>query len=64
MAIVFNVDGMKCGGCQSNVEKALADAPGVEGVRVDLDNKTVRVEGDIEPADVIQRITGLGFQVS
>jgi len=55
---------MKCGGCQSNVEKALADAPGVVSVAVDLEAKTVTVGGDFDRADVTKRITDLGFQVS
>ena len=64
MTILFNVDGMKCGGCKSNVEKALADATGVEAVTVDLDNKTVNVEGNFDTADITKRIIDLGFTVS
>lgn len=64
MTTLFNVDGMKCGGCKSNVEKALAEAVGVQSVRVDLDNKTVHVEGEIDTAEISQRIRDLGFQVT
>ncbi len=64
MSTLFNVEGMKCGGCKSNVEKALTDAPGVVSVTVDLDAKIVNVEGNFDAADVTKRISDLGFQVN
>lgn len=64
MTTLFNVDGMKCGGCTSNVEKTLADAPGVSAVTADLEAKTVTVEGDIDASDISKRITDLGFTVT
>jgi copper chaperone CopZ len=44
----IKVEGMKCGGCSSKVEKALQALDHVKGVQVDLDSKlaTVEVEAD------------------
>lgn len=64
MTTLFNVENMKCGGCSSNVEKALADVTGVESVAVDLDAKTVSVEGDIDSASIAKIITDAGYPAS
>ncbi len=55
MSTVFNVEKMMCGGCEANVKKALVDVAGVDSVEVDLEAKTVTVEGDIE-ATLIETI--------
>jgi len=61
MTTLFNVENMKCGGCSSNVEKALADISGVESVTVDLEAKTVSVEGEIDAANIAKVITDAGY---
>ncbi len=61
MTTLFNVENMKCGGCSANVEKALAEAAGVESVLVDLEAKTVRVEGDIDAANIADVISTAGY---
>ncbi len=61
MKTQFNVEKMMCGGCSSNVEKALADVEGVDTVTVDLENKTVMVEGDIDANAIATIITDAGY---
>ena len=61
MSTLFNVENMKCGGCSANVEKALADVDAVQSVSVDLEAKTVRVEGNIDAAGIAQIITDAGY---
>ncbi len=61
MSTVFNVEKMMCGGCEANVKKVLADAAGVESVEVDLDAKTVTVEGGIDAATIATTITDAGY---
>jgi copper chaperone CopZ len=61
MKTQFNVEKMMCGGCSSNVEKALADIAGVDAVEVDLENKTVTVEGDIDANAIATIITDAGY---
>lgn len=41
--VELSVTGMKCDGCKSSVENALAAVDGVTWVEVDLDNATARV---------------------
>ncbi len=61
MATVFNVEKMMCGGCEANVKKVLADVASVDSVEVDLDAKTVTVEGDIDAAAIATTITEAGY---
>lgn len=61
MSSLFNVENMKCSGCSANVEKALTDVEGVESVWIDLEAKTVSVEGDINAASIADIISSAGY---
>ena len=61
MATVFNVEKMMCGGCEANVKKVLADVASVVSVEVDLDAKTVTVEGEIDSAEIAKIISDAGY---
>lgn len=61
MSDTYTVHGMTCGGCAKSVTNAIhAAAPGAQ-VDVDLEAKTVTVEGAIEDA-VRQAVTDAGFE--
>jgi len=64
MTTVFNVEKMMCGGCEANVKKALADVANIDSVEVDLDAKTVTVEGAIDSAEIAKIITDAGYPAS
>ena len=58
----YRVDGMTCGGCANSVKNAIkAVAPEVE-VAVDLEAKTVSVEGALAAESVEQAVTDAGFE--
>lgn len=61
MTTIFNVQNMKCSGCSANVEKVLGELSSVESVSVDLDEKTVSVEGDIEVQAIAKAISDAGY---
>ena len=61
MTTVFNVEKMMCGGCEANVKKVLAEVSSVDSVNVDLEAKTVSVEGDIDSAEIAKVITDAGY---
>ena len=61
MTTVFIVENMKCGGCSANVEKALAEVSSVDSVSVNLDEKTVDVEGDIDTQAIAKIISDAGY---
>lgn len=61
MSETYTVHGMTCGGCAKSVTNAIqAAAPGAE-VEVNLDAKTVSVEGAGEDA-VKQAVADAGFE--
>jgi copper chaperone len=61
-ATTYRVTGMTCGGCANSVTKAIQTAaPGVE-VSVDLDAKTVTVDGDADERAVAQAVADAGFE--
>ena len=61
MTTVFNVEKMMCGGCEANVKKALANVAEIDSVEVDLEAKTVTVEGDINADDIAKIISDAGY---
>ena len=61
MATIFNVEKMMCGGCEANVKKVLADVASIDSVEVDLEAKTVTVEGEIDATEIAQTISDAGY---
>ena len=64
MTTVFNVEKMMCGGCEANVKKVLADVASIDSVEVNLDAKTVTIEGDINSVDIVKVISDAGYPAS
>ena len=63
----FNVTGMKCMGCVSNVEKALNALDGVASAKADLTAKTATVdyeETKVGFAQMQETVEKLGFEVT
>ena len=58
---IYQVKGMSCNHCRSNVERALSGLEGVETVRVDLVAGTAAVTGDVDPSKVIATVLALGY---
>jgi copper chaperone CopZ len=60
---MFKVNGMTCDNCMQSVENLLLQQPGVISATVDLATATATVEGDatIEPVQLAQRLTEIGF---
>jgi hypothetical protein len=57
----YRIEGMMCGHCQAKVEQGLASLPGVKSVTVDLDKGLARVEGDVRPDVVADKVKALGY---
>ena len=54
---------MSCEHCRKRIEHALQSLEGVESSSVNLENKTVDVQGTIEPDTLIETIKNLGYEV-
>ena len=65
-SVLLNVNGMKCGGCEANVTKALSALDGVLTVVAKHKEKTIAVEfaaEKISEEEIEQAITKAGFAV-
>jgi copper chaperone CopZ len=45
------------------IEQALKEVPGIERVDVSVDNKVVKVDGDVDKLAVIEQIEKAGYSV-
>ena len=64
--LTIPITGMNCAACSARVEKALGSLPGVATANVNLmmEQGTVSYDpGQVGPAQIIERITALGFGV-
>jgi len=64
MSLTLAVSGMSCTGCESNVESAVSELPGCEGVDADHEAGTVAVEGEVDQGDVEAAIEDSGYEVA
>jgi len=60
----YDVPGVSCGHCVDAITREVSAVPGVRAVRVDLDAKTVTVEGTPSDADVRAAIDEAGYEVA
>lgn len=65
-SVLFNVEGMSCGGCKSKIENNLGERTDISNVSVSLDEKTVLVEGEdtLSNMGLKKDIEELGFSVT
>jgi len=63
MSTTLAVSGMSCTGCESNVESAVSELSGCEGVDADHEAGTVTVEGDVDQGAVESAIEDSGYTV-
>ena len=58
----FKVDGMTFGGCVGAVTRAVQTVDKDAKVEVDLASKTVKVDSNVSPLQIIDVITNAGFE--
>jgi copper chaperone len=64
---ILKVNGMSCGGCAANVEKALKGVSGVNKASVDLKGKKATVEYDPAQTDgsaLVQAVKQAGYDAA
>jgi uncharacterized membrane protein YraQ (UPF0718 family)/copper chaperone CopZ len=59
----FAVKGMNCNHCKSNVEAAIMNVAGVDGVEIDLTTGRTVIHGNPNKEDVVKAVEALGFTV-
>jgi copper ion binding protein len=64
MARTFTVPGISCDHCKHAIEGEVGKLPGVRRVDVDVEGRTVVVEGDVDEAAVRAAIDEAGYEVA
>ena len=65
-SIILHVDGMKCGGCEANVQNQLSALPGVLAVQASSTMRSVQIEfdGNLVSVDALaQAVVDAGYTV-
>ena len=60
----FNITGMNCAACSSNIERTVKKISGVNFCTVSLITGRMEVSGDFSPDSVIQAVRKLGYGIS
>jgi copper chaperone CopZ len=63
MTRIYDVPAISCDHCKHAIEGEVATVPGVTGVVVDVDAKTVTVDGDADDAALRAAIDEAGYDV-
>lgn len=61
---VYSVPGISCGHCKTAIEGEVAGVDGVVAVEVDVDAKTVRVDGEAADEAIRSAIDDAGYEVA
>lgn len=64
MTRTYSVPGISCGHCKSAIEGEVGQLDGVQTVNVDVDSKTVAVEGDATDEAIAAAIDEAGYEVA
>ena len=57
----YHVTGMHCAACSAAVERAVGKVPGVDGCAVSLLTDSMGIEGDADPAAIIEAVKQAGY---
>ena len=64
MEKVYNIEGVKCGGCAAVVKEKLSDIEGVETVEVDIAKKKLIVVGTVEREVLQKALSDTKFKIN
>ena len=59
----YNIEGVKCGGCVSAVKEKLSKLDNVDNIEVNIQEKTVVVEGEVSKEDLQAALEGTNFKI-
>ena len=60
----YNIEGVKCGGCVAAVKEKLSKLDNVDNIEVNIQEKTVVVEGKVSKEDLQAALEGTNFKIN
>ena len=59
----YSIEGVKCGGCVATVKERLSKLDNVDNIEVNIQEKTVVVEGEVSKEDLQAALAGTNFKI-
>ena len=59
----YSIEGVKCGGCVAAVKEKLSKLDNVDNIEVNIQEKTVVVEGEVSKEDLQATLEGTNFKI-
>ena len=59
----YSIEGVKCGGCVAAVKERLSKLDNVDNIEVNIQEKTVVVEGEVSKEDLQAALAGTNFKI-
>ena len=59
----YSIEGVKCGGCVAAVKERLSKLDNVDNIEVNIQEKTVVVEGEVSKEDLQAALEGTNFKL-
>ena len=59
----YNIEGVKCGGCVAAVKEKLSKLDNVDNVEINIQEKTIVVEGEVSKEDLQAALAGTNFKI-
>lgn len=63
MEKVYNIEGVKCGGCAAVVKEKLSNIEGIENLEVDVDEKKLIVVGTTDKEVLQKALSDTKFKI-
>ena len=59
----YNIEGVKCSGCVPTVKERLSKLDNVDNIKVNIQEKTVVVEGEVSKEDLQAALEGTNYKI-
>ncbi|WP_455486351.1 heavy-metal-associated domain-containing protein [Gemella sp.] len=59
----YSIEGVKCGGCVAAVKERLSKLDNVNNVEINIQEKTIEVEGDVSKEDLQAALVETNFKL-
>ena len=60
----YSIEAVKCGGCVATVKERLSKLDNVDNVEVNIQEKTIEVEGTASKEDLQAALEGTNFKIN
>ena len=59
----YSIEGVKCGGCVAALKEKLSKLDNVDNIEVNIQEKTIVVEGEVSKEDLQAALEGTNFKI-